>query len=256
MAVAGDITRGWGAGLGIPITVVIPGFPNVANLPGVPQLARSLLIEALAPPVLGFAANPDVLWQATQAAPVWGVFDSANRVVVDADSVMDFGWRKENRMPNFPIQQGQFGTYNRVGLPSENSITLVKGGTLASRTAFLQQVDAIVAQSNINLYTIRTPEKSYANVSVARAELSRRGKDNAYYFDVELYFIEIRDVAAQYSSTAAGPDTTNASVPSAIPSTNQGLNNPQVPTAAVQKSAAAALVPPNPELSFLKMLAH
>ena len=35
------IAQGWGAGLGIPITVSIPQFPSVANLPGVPQLARS-----------------------------------------------------------------------------------------------------------------------------------------------------------------------------------------------------------------------
>ena len=222
------ITQGWGAGLGISITVAIPQFPNVANLPGVPQLARSLLIEANAPPALGFAANPSVLWQATQSAPVWGIFDDDNNLVVVPDSVMDFGWRKENRIPNFPIQQGQFGTYNRVGLPSENSVVMSKGGDLTSRSVFLAQVDAIVAQQNISLYTIRTPEKSYPSVSVTRAELSRRGKDNAYFFDVEIFFIEIAQVYAQYSTTNV--PTPNASVPSAVPVTNQGLTNAQTPT--------------------------
>lgn len=241
---AAIIVQGWGAGLGIPITVQIPAFPNVANLPGVPQLARSLLVQALTPPALGFAANPDVLWHATQSAPIWGVFDDTGNLVVEPDSVMDFGWRKENRIGNFPIQQGQFGTYNRVGLPFESSITLTKGGDLESRTVFLQQIDALVAQSNINLYTIRTPEKSYVDVSVTRAELSRRGKDNAFFFDVELYFIEIDQVAAQYS-TATTP-TQDAQTPSAVPPVNQGLNNPQVPTTAVQQSALAAITPPVP----------
>lgn len=235
LAVTGDITRGWGAGLGIPITVPLLPFPNVASLPGIPQLARSLLIEALAPPVLGFAANPEVLWQATQAAPVWGVFDSNNRLVVNADSVMDFGWRKENRISNFPIQQGQFGTYNRVGLPNETSVVLTKGGSLSERSTFLQQIDAVVDQRNINLYTIRTPEKSYVNASCNRAELSRRGKDNAYYFDVEIYFIEIAQIAAQYSTTVA--PTPNAREPSALPVTNQGLNNPTVPTGSLSHLA-------------------
>ena len=238
------ITQGWGAGLGIPITVAIPAFPDVANLPGVPQLARSLLVQALTPPALGFAANPDVLWHATQAAPIWGVFDSNNNAVVVPDSVMEFGWRKENRIGNFPIQQGQFGTYNRVGLPSEQSVTLTKGGDLSSRSAFLQQIDVLIAQNNINLYTIRTPEKSYPNVSVTRAELTRRGKDNAFFFDVELYFIEIVQVAAQYS-TATTP-TANAQPPSAVPVVNQGLNNPQTPTTAVQQSALQAITPPTP----------
>jgi hypothetical protein len=238
------ITQGWGAGLGIAITVEIPQFPNVANLPGVPQLARSLLIQASAPPTLGFAANPDVLWQATQAAPVWGVFDSDGNQVVVPDSVVDFGWRAENRVPNFPVQAGQFSTYNRVGLPFESSVTLSKGGDLVARSVFLAQIDALVAQSNINLYTIRTPEKSYVDVTVTRAELSRRGKDNAYFFDVELYFVQVNQVDAQYS-TAVTP-TADASEPSAVPPVNQGLNNPQTPTTAVQQSALTAITPPTP----------
>lgn len=241
---AGIITQGWGAGLGIPVTVATPLFPNVPALPGVPQLARSLLAEAAAPPTLGFAANPSVLWQATQAAPVWGVFDSSNTLVVNADSVHDFGWRKENRIGNFSIQQGQFATYNRVGLPFENSVVLVKGGSLASRDAFLKQIDAIIDRKNIALYTIRTPEKSYVSISATRAELARRGVGNNSFFDVELYFTEINQIASQYSTVAT--PTNNSSVPSAVPVTNQGLNNPAVPATAVQQSALTAVTPPVP----------
>jgi hypothetical protein len=166
-------------------------------------------------------------------------------LAIAADSVQEFGWRKENRIPNFPIQQGAFGTYNRVALPFENSITLTKGGTLTDRTAFLQAVDAVIAQANIALYTIRTPEKSYANVSCTRAEVARRGTGNAFYFDVELFFIEINEVAAQYSttSTASTPvtPTNNASVPSAVPTVNRGLNYPQTPSTSTVTLANDAL---------------
>jgi len=237
-----NITQGWGAGLGISITVALPPFPNVPALPGVPQLARSLLFPAAAPPAIGTQATTGALWQSTQSDPVWGVFDSNGNQVIAPDSVMDFGWRKENRVGNFPVQQGQFATYNRVGLPFESSVTLVKGGDLASRTQFLQQVDIVIAQQNIELYTIRTPEKSYIDVTATRAELARRGKDGAFWFDVELYFIEVNQVAAQYSTVAT--PTSNASVPSAVPPVNQGLNNPQVPTSAVQQSALQAITPP------------
>lgn len=219
------ITQGWG--IGLPITVTLPAFPSVANLPGVPQLARSALVGALTPPALGFAADPDVLWQATQSAPVWGVFDVNDDLVVDADSVDTFGWRKENRMPNYPIQEGAFGTFNRVGLPNETSVVLTKGGSLSDRTAFLQQIDILTDQQNIQLYTIRTPERSYFNVSCGRGEMARRKSANAFYFDVELYFIEIAPVAAQYSTVAT--PTNNAKEPSAVPAINKGLNNPQLP---------------------------
>lgn len=238
------ITQGWGAGLGIPITVVLPEFPSVANLPGVPQLARSLLGQALTPPTLGFAANPDVLWHATQSAPVWGVFDQDGNNVTNADSVYSFDWRQENRIPNFQIQQGQFATYNRVGLPFENAIKLIKGGPESDRAAFLQQIDAIIAQQNVSLYTIRTPEKSYFNVSAIHAELSRVSKDGAFWFEVELRFIEINSIAVTYSNGST--PLNNAQPPSAAPPTNQGLAQTQPVSSAIQSSAIAAITPPTP----------
>jgi len=238
------ITQGWGAGLGISITVATPVFPNVPALAGVPQLARSLLYPPSPPPTIGTPATTGALWQSAQGAPLWGIFDSSGNQVVVPDSVMDFGWRAENRIPTFPIQSGQFATYNRVGLPFENSVTLTKGGDLTSRSVFLAQIDAIVAQSNITLYTIRTPEKSYVDVSVTRAELSRRGAGNYAYFDVEIYFIQINQVAAQYSTVQT--PTNNASVPSAVPAVNGGLTNPATPSTAVQQSALTAITPPKP----------
>jgi hypothetical protein len=237
------ITAGAGAGLGINITVPLPPFPNVPNLPGVPQLARSLLFQALAPPALGFAAEPGVLWQATQAAPVWGVFDANNNLVINADSVQDFGWRQEYRVSNYQVQRGAFASYNKVALPFECSIVLTKGGSLSERNAFLAEIDAVAA--SLNLYKIITPEKTYLSCNVTRPELSRRGAANANYFDVELFFVQISEVEQQYSTTTAGtPSTANSSVPSATPPINSGQNNPQTPTTAVQSAAIAAVTPP------------
>ena len=244
------ITQGWGAGLGIAVTASPALFPNVPALPGVPQLARSLLNPAALAPTAGSQANQGVLWQSTQAAPVWGVFDSNGNAVVIPDSVAEFGWRQENRISNFPIQAGQFATYNRVGLPFESSVILTKGGNDAARTAFLQQIDIIIAQQNITLYTIRTPEKSYVNVTATRAELSRRGRDGAFWFDVELFFIQVNEVPAQYSNTSSQTPLNNASVPSAIPTANQGLTNPQVPSTANQNAALFALARTQPLIAL------
>lgn len=239
------ITVGAGAGLGIAITVPLLPYPNVPNLPGVPQIARSLLFTALAPPALGFAAEPGVLWQATQAAKVWGVFDSNNNRVIDADSVHAFGWRQEYRVSNYQVQRGAFASYNKTALPFEASVVLTKGGSLSARTAFLQQIDAVAA--SLNTYKILTPEKTYLNVNVTRPELSRRGPENACFFDVELYFVQIAEVEQQYSASPAGtPSTANSSVPSAVPPINSGQNNPQTPSGAVQSAALAAIAAPVP----------
>jgi hypothetical protein len=253
---AAIITQGWGAGLGIAITVATPPFPNVPALPGVPQLARSLLFPALLAPTIATPSTVSAIWQSTQSQIVWGVYDENDDLAVTADSVMDMGWRQENRIGNFPIQQGQFATYNRVGLPYECSIVLTKGGTLADRTTFLQEVDAVIAQSNIALYTVRTPEKTYKNMSATRAELARRGTENHAYFDVELFFIQINPVPVQYGQATTSTDLSNSSVPSAVPTTNQALSLPTTPSPQISTAAAQALANPNDEVAFLKWLAQ
>ncbi len=234
------ITQGWG--IGLMVTVPTPQFPFVPLALGVPQLARSLLFPPPGPPTIGTPATSGALWQSTQAAPVWGVFDANNVAVITPDSVIDFGWRQEYRVSNFPVQQGQFASYNKVRLPFETSVTMTKGGTLAERTGFEQQIDDLVA--SLELYTILTPEKSYFNCNVMRAEITRRGASGAYFIDAELFFTEVVDVQAQYSSTSPiTTPTADASVPSAVPSVNQGLNNPSVPSTAVQQQADASLYP-------------
>lgn len=249
------IAQGWGVGLAV--TASTPQFPNVPALPGVPQLARSLLFPTGSGPSLGAAGQQSVLYQATQTDIVWGVYDAYNNLAANADSVKDFGWRKEVRIDNFPIQRGQFATYNRVGTAFECSVTLSKGGTLSERNAFLMQIDVLIDQGNIGLYTIRTPEKSYVDVSCTRAELSRRGVEGFAYFDVELYFIEIVPIDVQYGATSNNtPSLANSSVPSGVPTVNQALNNPQAVSSAVSTAATQAITPPNPELSFLQMLAQ
>jgi hypothetical protein len=231
--------------VGLAVTVPLPPFPNVPQLPGVPQLARSLLFPTSISITLGTPATQGALWQASQAAPVWGIFDQDNNQVVTPDSVADFGWRQEFRVSNFPVQQGQFASYNRVLLPFESSIILTKGGTLSERQTFLQQIDAIAAAGNIQLYNIATPEKSYIDVTITRAELSRRGKDNAYYFDVELFFVQVISVNAQYTTTGT-TSTADAQEPSAVPTANNGLSSASVPSPAVQAAAITAITPPSP----------
>ena len=222
--------------------VPLPPFPNVPNLPGVPQLARSISFPTSAP-TIGSQATSGALWHAVTAAPVWAVVDSTNTPVVTPDSVMDFGWRQEYKVSNYPIQQGQFASYNKVRVPFESSVVMTKGGTLHDRNQFLQQIDHVAA--SLGLYTIVTPEKSYLNVNVTRAELSRRGSGNAYYFDVEMFFIQIIEITPQYSSTVA-PSTVNSSVPSAAPAVNTGQSNAQTPSTAVQAAALAAITPGAP----------
>ena len=201
--------------------IPVPQFPNVPFMPGIPQMLRAAtaLPVISAPPVLP-AAPQGVLWQAAQTKPVWGVFDSDNNPVLTPDSIVDFSQRQEYRVSDFPVQQGQFASYNKVTLPFEIAIKMTSGGTADDRRLFLNEVATVAASTD--LYTIVTPEATYLNCNATHFEVTRRGTQGAFFLDdVEMHFRQIVEVTAQYSTTNQ-TSTANAQNPSAVPAVNQG----------------------------------
>ena len=222
-------------------------FPDVPNLPGVPLLARASLSAIVdvttainIARVFATQAPVDVLFQATKAAPQWGVFDQSGNRVIAADNVMAFDYRAEYDVSTFPVQSGQFADYNKVKRPQDTSVLLTKGGTQADRTAFLNSCQSVL--DSINLYNILTPERQYLNVNCLRMEMSRKDVKGAFFVMVELYFKEIQQVDAQYSSDGTqGTSTANATNPTAIPAVNQGNIQAQPPNAQTQAATISKL---------------
>jgi hypothetical protein len=214
-----------------------PPFPNVPNLPGVPQLRRSPLFPANPGPVLGTAIALGSLWRSLFATPRWGVFKQVPepgpdeggiqtvvvrgrlQPAVDCDSVLDFGYRNEYDISDYPVQDGDFATYNKVANPYETYVRMSKGGSVEDRDRFLSQINDILKTTD--LYYILTPEKQYVNVNPYRHEVTRKEASGAYFLtEVDLYFREIRSVTAQYTQTAVS--TQNAKNPDAAPVDNGG----------------------------------
>lgn len=213
-----------------------PPFPNVPRLPGVPQVRRSPLFPANPGPVIGTAVALGRLWEALTAPITWGVFrqqdtqtDAAGvptvtvrgnlQPVITADSVLDFGYRNEYDVADYPLQDGAFANYNKVALPYEASVRFAKGGTKEERREFLNQLEDILVTTE--LFYILTPERTYVDVNPVRLEVVRRGAGGAYFLtEVDLFFREIRSVQPQYTNTAVA--TQNAQNPSAQPVDNNG----------------------------------
>jgi hypothetical protein len=213
-------------------------FPNVPNLPGVPQVARAangVLNSAL--PVLGAAAAVGALWRALFTTVQWGIYkqvpppkpdpDGLTTVTVQAklqpvvtpDSILDFGYHNEYDISDYPLEEGSFTNYNKVGQPFETSVRMAKGGSESDRRTFLDQLEQITA--SLDQYYILTPEKTYVNVNPYRIEMTRRGAGGAFYLsEVDLFFKEIRTSTPQYTNTATS--TQNAQSPSAQPVDNVG----------------------------------
>ena len=214
-------------------------FPNVPDLPGVPAVPRP---PGYVNTVLALASNQitSLLGQSAQVQTTWGIFDSNGNQVVTPDSVVDFDNRNEWEVSSFPVQQGAFASYNKVIVPFEVSVRMTKGGTQDDRTMFLQQIAGIAGDTN--LYTIMTPEQTYQNVNITRYENTRRGAGGAFFLDVDVYFIQINQVTAQYQSSSSPQNTngtSNATDPTAQPAVNSGNVQPQTPDSQTESAVDA-----------------
>lgn len=218
-----------------------PPFPNVLQLPGVPQLTRTVAsFYAKLRVTLGVQAAQSQLWASSKSSTTWGIFDSSGtRRVINPDNVLNFDNRNDWRVSDFPVEQGQFASYNKVILPPEYSVRFTKGGSLSDRTAFLQEIATVAG--DLNKYVLVTPERSYPSINVLRYEITRRGSEGAYYFaEVDIFFREIVEVIPQYSNVSA--NTANAQQPAALPAVNQGLLQPVTLTdPGISASVTAAL---------------
>lgn len=202
-----------------------PTFPNVPRLPGVPQLVRSAQFPPAPAPILGAVIALGRLFTAFFAQPVWGVFKSpqpttttnedgiptvtvtAERApVVVPDSFLEFGYRAESNVSDYPVEMGSFTSYDKVANPFEVVVRLTKGGSLTQRTRF---VDALMAiEGTTDLYDIITPEKTYLFVNVTRVEIARRGAKNAFFLsEVDVFFREIRQVESVYTTSSTSPES-------------------------------------------------
>lgn len=246
-----------------------PQFPNVPQLPGVPQLRRSLLPNfAPGPPAIltGIIAVGRLVLALT-AKPTWGIYKISppkiepatdevdgdgnpllDTVVVEPPAVPVIEPDSYRRMQNesnsdvttAPIQDGSFASYNKVANPFELRLRLFKAGTLKQRQDFLDTLDQIA--NSADLYRVVTPERIYASMSIEGYRLVREGNTGAYALaEVEISFVEIRQVQPQYTSTAEG--TQNAKAASAQPVSNAGSVNAVPPPNSIRTKVDAVLAP-------------
>lgn len=210
----------------MPMPNIIVGlYPDVPAFRGVPQLVRSPTAAQIQALAIATAAIRGRLWRSAATQPKWGIFKSTNNdQPIVPDTIFAFDNRNEARVSDFPVQAGAFASYNKVQVPYELTVRLTKAGSVDDRQRFLAAIEA--AYKSLDLYYVLTPERTYIDVNIMRYEVTRRGANGAYFLtEVDVFFREIRQVAAQYSTSVAA--TRNAQEPSARPSVSQGVVQPQ-----------------------------
>src|SRR6185437_2061923 len=161
-------------------------------------------------------------------ASVSGVLGASKsgRPVLTPDSVLSLEWHGEERISDYPVQNGQFVSYNKVKVPFDLRMVMtcqglnyvqnvlkpvtqlldqalsnvwLAFGQPMSLDAFLRQLDAML--DSTDLYDVITPDKVYSNVNLVAYNHAKKNDEGGTLIIAELMFREVRESGnAQYSS--------------------------------------------------------
>lgn len=198
----------------------VPDAPGVPNVPRAPASAESqgTLSEVT-------VSGSDEVTTAPQATD-WAILDDRGAVVLQPDSFISFEYRGEQKISNYPVEQGSFASYNKVAMPFDIRVVIACGGQDAmTRQDFVTALDDMLA--DINLYSLSTPDFVYDDVNLVHVNYRREAKQGVTLLLAELWFNEIRQ-----SATA----TVKTQQPSGAEATANGQVAPVAPTSP-QKTA-------------------
>lgn len=188
---------------------------DVPNFPGVPQLLTGF---AAASSINLLSGNTVTGW-GTSLSPSWGVYQDGQSVI-DFDSFLGIDYRQNWAIGDYPLEEGQFASYNKVNTPFDVRVRFASGLNDENRQAMLASVAQIAGDHQ--LYDVVTPEVVYQSVNVQRYDYRRESKNGVGLLVIELWLLEIRQVGV------ASPANTQS--PSGVPTISGGTVAPQVAT--------------------------
>lgn len=208
-----------------------PGILPPINVPLAPGV----------PPLLRHSSDPgeeQATDNAVQAAPAtsldWGVYDRGGNDVLLPDSVGGIEFSQDYRISDYPMEAGEFGSYNKVATPWTNRVMVTKGGSLADRQDFETRLQHLVP--SLDLYNIVTPERAYLECNITGVRLGRNQDRGAGMLMYEIEFVQIRqtgeiefdDDDAGSAATATG--TSDGTAPKTTPVDKPAAKKPVVKT--------------------------
>ena len=168
-------------------------FPNVPSFSGVPPINR--LVSA--PSSFGETS----LFDGLTFDASWGVFSASGGAALRPDSIFAIEPSREFRALDYPVEKGGFVSYNKVATPAETRVTMIKGGSDAERSAFLDALDSVIEDTE--LYSVVTADKAFLDRNLVRYEYRRTAESGATLLVVDLVMLEVRQtVKATKGNTA------------------------------------------------------
>jgi hypothetical protein len=206
----------------MPPFIPYPDVPNIAGI-GLPQLPQPPAGYVFPSAGVDLSSLDGSDTTALDNTPTWSITDASGNALLQPDSVIDFEYRGERKIPIYPIEGGSFQSYNKVPMPYDARMTVSCNGNGAqTRDEFLSAIDALL--DSLDTAVITTPDKAYDSVNLVHADYRREARQGVTLLMVQLWFQEIR-VAIQGQTQTAQPDgmdpSQNGQVSPVNPTTSQ-----------------------------------
>lgn len=222
------------------LPIALPEIWDIPVAVGVPALLGQSIsngVEASASTLLGTALDEYLI---QNAASQWGIFTQAGDAVLTSAHVRAVDIQSSYSLSDAPIENGAFTTYDKnrmpgryvvemlcdgssfdygsygaindlldgVGVGSRGIDNLLSGIGMRSTTsaATLKSLFTVALDqlsSDLNIYTVATPECTYTNVNVVGYHMRREAQRGASMIWAEIFLQEVRlNAEAAYTLTA------------------------------------------------------
>lgn len=194
-------------------------MPAVPNVPGVPTLssylstpspglligAISSLVPGLQPLLWGIYSQFGLPLIASTLSPL------SNLILGGAVlnfSIIDFEYKRDWSISNYPVEQGGFQSYDKVQLPFDVRMRVAAGGSVSNRASLLALVESIA--NTVALYNVVTPEEVFLNCNVSHFDYKRTSINGLGVLIIDIWLTEIRETSTSTFSNTQSPTSANA----------------------------------------------
>jgi len=206
-----------------------PATPTVPNAQGVPPVNGAA--GSTPAPVTAATSDGNAI-VVTGAQLKWGIHLTTGADYfansVGPDSYVEVDDTAEWSIPDYPTETGGFESYNKVTKPGTVQLVLAKGGTVQSRQAFRNALDALAASTT--LVNILTPGRTYRGYNLTRVGATRTPEKGAGLIQVNVTFTQVRTTVTLAFSNVSDPsafgNVSGGAVQTQAPAGNQTPGSP------------------------------
>jgi hypothetical protein len=189
-------------------------MPDVPNLPGVPSLSSYLPLPS-AGLLIGLVSS---LSQGLQPL-LWGVYSEFGIPIIASAlsplssfltggaignfSVIDFEYKQDWTISNYPVEQGGFQSYDKVQLPFDVRMRIAAGGAESNRVSLLTLVEGIA--NSTSLFNVVTPEQVFLSCNVSHFDFKRTAVNGLGILIIDIWFLEVRETSTSIFSNTLSP---------------------------------------------------